>query len=418
MILRNQRAYPLVKDEVNNMPYTEENAKNAHEFAKKIAFPRLVGSVGEKKAQEIINDELKLIGNSFYTEELKCSQFVINIVFRFIMPIGGLLLLIAWLFSDPLLSLNNPIISLLFSLFGIIWLALSSTIINKSFGRVPNIGEIYTTKNYISEIIPPEPKGHLIYLAHYDSKSQLYPGIVRVILFIVGLISGLLYGIRVFIRSIIILTGNPPASFWTPELYSALIVFISNFALAFNYVGNRSPGALDDATGVATILELSKIFKSSPPQNLQLTFLVTAAEEIGLYGAADYVKRRKNQLNPETTFFLNYDGIGGKGKIILLTSYGIPPKKTSQTLNDFIEEITDEHALKNKIRKFYLPIGVASDHVPIQGAGFDVTLLGSFASRFHTSKDTADFIDDKALKISGVIGVELALKLDQKLSSK
>ncbi|NVM55423.1 MAG: M28 family peptidase [Candidatus Helarchaeota archaeon] len=394
------------------MPYTEENAKNAHNFASKIAFPRLVGTEGELKAQQIITKELESIGNPFHTEDLKCSQFVINIVFRFILPIGALILLVAWIFSEPLLGLNNPIVSLIFALIGFMWLALSSTIINMSFGRVPNLGTIYDTKNFISEIEPSTPKGHLIFLAHYDSKSQLYPGIVRVILFIGGIISGLIYSVRVIGNSIIVLFGNIPRGFWAPGIFAFLIAFCFNFLLAFNYVGNKSPGALDDSTGVATVLELSKIFKANPLKNLKLTFLISAAEELGLYGADVFVKRRKHQLDPKTTYFLNYDGIGSKGKTILLTSYGIPLKKTSQTLNNLIYEIVEEQSLQDSLRKLFLPIGAASDHVPIQRAGFEVTLLGSFIASFHTSKDTIEEINDKSLKMAGIIGEQLAKKLD------
>ncbi len=35
------------------MPYTDKNASNAHEFTAKLAFPRLVGTESESKAQEM-----------------------------------------------------------------------------------------------------------------------------------------------------------------------------------------------------------------------------------------------------------------------------------------------------------------------------------------------------------------------------
>lgn len=399
------------------MSYSDENARTAHEFAAELAFPRLVGTEGEVKAQQIISEKMKSIGNPFHIEDLKCSKFAINIAFRMVPPIGALLILGAWGFSEPLLGFNNPIASLIFSIIALVWIALSSTIINNSFGRVPKIGQIYKTQNFISEITPSAPKGHLIYVAHYDSKSQFYPGIVRVILFIAGLISGLLYAAQVLVRSIIILSGGYPAGFWTPSIYSFLIAFCLNFSLILNSVGNRSPGALDNATSVATVLELSKLFKNAPMQNVQLSFVITAAEELGLYGAADYVKRRRGQLDPKTTYFLNYDGIGGKSKTILLTAYGIPPKKTSSVLNKFIDEIVKGYSLKDDFSKIYLPIGAATDHVPIQRAGYEVTMLGTFIKNFHTAKDAIQSIDDKNLKIAGIIGYEVAKKIDHILAS-
>ncbi|MDD1776567.1 MAG: M28 family metallopeptidase, partial [Candidatus Helarchaeota archaeon] len=329
------------------MSYSDENARTAHEFAVELAFPRLVGTEGELKAQQIVSEKMKSIGNLFHIEALKCSKFALNIGFKMTPPIGALLLLGAWVFSEPLLGLNNPIASFIFSLIGLVWLALSSTIINNSFGRVPGIGQIYETQNFISEITPSAPKGHLIYIAHYDSKSQFYPGLVRVMLFIAGLISGLLYAGQILVGSIIILTGGIPTGLLAPSVIAFAVAFCLNFSLILNSVGNRSPGALDNATSVATVLELSKIFKNAPLQNVQLSFVITAAEELGLYGAADYVKRRRGQLDPKTTYFLNYDGIGGKSKTILLSAYGIPPKKTSSVLNKFIDEIVKEYSLKD-----------------------------------------------------------------------
>lgn len=399
------------------MSYSDENAKNAHKFAEKLAFPRLVGTEGEIKAQQLISEEMKQIGIPFNAEELNCSKFAINIAFRMIPPLGALLLLGAWGFSEPLLGLNNPIASLIFALIGLIWLAFSSTLINKSFGRVPRIGQIYKTQNFISEIAPSAPKRHLIYVAHYDSKSQFYPGIVRVILFIGGLIIGLIYAVQILINSIIILSGGNSTGGWMPSIYTFLIAFCLNFLLILNSVGNQSPGALDNATSVATVLELSKIFKNTPLQNVRLSFLITAAEELGLYGAADYVKRRRGQLDPKTTYFLNFDGIGGKSKTILLSAYGIPPKKTSSVLNKFIDEIVKENSLKDEFRKVYLPIGAATDHVPIQAAGYEVTMLGTLIKNFHTSKDVIQSIEDKALKTAGIIGSEVAKKIDQMLAS-
>jgi len=397
------------------MSYSDENAKNAHEIAAELAFPRLVGSEGEAKAQQVISEKLEAIGNSYSIEEFKCSKFAINFAFRFVPPFGAILLLGGWICSEPLLGLENPLACLIFSMLALIWLALSSTIIDQSFGRVPPIGQIFETKNFISEITPAAPKGHLIYVAHYDSKSQFYPGIVRIILFIAGLISGLLYAAQILGRSIIILVGTSPMGFWNPGIVSFVVPFCLNFLLILNSVGNLSPGALDNATSVATVLELLKIFQKSPLENVKLTFLITAAEELGLYGAADFVKRRRGQMDLKKTYFLNYDGIGGKSKTILLTSYGIPPKRTSPMLNKLIDEIIEEYSMKDSFRKVYLPIGAATDHVPIQRAGYEVTMLGSFIARFHTTKDNAENIEDKSLKIAGIIGLEVAKKLNQNL---
>ncbi len=400
------------------MTYTDDNAQNAYEFTKKLAFPRLVGSEGELRAQKILEKELKEIGNPYAIEDLKASTFPINILFRVISPIGACILLGAWVFSDGLFGLEIPILGLLFSVAGVLWILSSSSMLNRSFGRIPRLGTVYSTKNFISEITPTHYQGHLIFLAHYDSKSQTYPALIRVILFIGGLITGILYGIRVAGGSIISLTGKAPVGFWNPQWHSFIIMFIFNFLLIFNALSNKSPGAVDNATSVATILELSRIFQSDPPKNLKLTFVVTAAEELGLYGAADFVNRRKDELDKDKTFFVNLDGVGS-GKTLILTSYGIPLRKTSEPLKNLIFEIVKEQGLKENFGTILLPIGAATDHVPIQRAGFEVTVILSkgLTAGVHTARDTIENVKQESLLTAGIIVCEIAKKVDQLFKS-
>ncbi len=398
------------------MPFTTENARSAYKFIEKFAFPRLVGSDGELKAQQILNQELGKIGNPFHTEAIRASAFPINVLFRIILPIGACFLLLSWATFKPFFGSIYPVLSLSFSLIGLIWILSSGTILNKSFGWIPRIGTIYKTKNFLSEITPANPKYHLIFIAHYDTKSQFFPALIRVLLFIGGLVTGILFGIRILGGSITYLFGSTPAGFWNPNWITFIIMFVWNFSLIFNSVGNKSPGAIDNASSVAILLELLKLYKINPPEHTKITFLISGAEELGLYGAADYINRHKSELDPNSTFFLNYDGIGTK-KALLLTAYGIPPKRTSKILNELIINIVEEQSLKGDFGKIFLPIGAATDHVPIQAAGYEVSILVSTMPRTHTSKDTIAYVKLASLEIAGKVGFELVQKLDQKFKN-
>ena len=73
-----------------------------------------------------------------------------------------------------------------------------------------------------------------------------------------------------------------------------------------------SPGAVDNAAGVAVVLELARVLAAEPPpQPVMLVF--TAAEEIGLVGAealaAEYADR--------TSFAIALDLIGGDGELVV-----------------------------------------------------------------------------------------------------
>jgi Zn-dependent M28 family amino/carboxypeptidase len=66
------------------------------------------------------------------------------------------------------------------------------------------------------------------------------------------------------------------------------------------------PGADDNASGTAAVLELAKMVKTS---RRTIVFILFSGEEDGLYGSAYYVKHPK-YANEKTIFMLNLDMIG------------------------------------------------------------------------------------------------------------
>ena len=71
-----------------------------------------------------------------------------------------------------------------------------------------------------------------------------------------------------------------------------------------------SPGANDNASGVAAVLELAKKHKN----NKKLQFIFFDAEEWNKYGSYSYVRSlRKNQLK-NIKVLINIDSVGSKMK--------------------------------------------------------------------------------------------------------
>src|SRR5450432_1551335 len=73
-------------------------------------------------------------------------------------------------------------------------------------------------------------------------------------------------------------------------------------------------GALDNASGVATVLEIAQAFtKLSPPPPRSILFLATTAEEAGLLGAKYYAEHPLYPLD-HTLADINIDGVNAWGK--------------------------------------------------------------------------------------------------------
>jgi aminopeptidase S len=69
---------------------------------------------------------------------------------------------------------------------------------------------------------------------------------------------------------------------------------------------SKGKGAVDNASGVAAVLELLAAFKSKPPANLALAAAFFDLEEVGLLGSKAYVSVR-SQRRDLPAFYLNFD---------------------------------------------------------------------------------------------------------------
>lgn len=75
------------------------------------------------------------------------------------------------------------------------------------------------------------------------------------------------------------------------------------------------PGAADDASGVASLLEILRILKLSEPLSNDVIFLFTDGEEEGLLGAAAFVKY--NPLIKDVDLVINLEARGNSGPSIM-----------------------------------------------------------------------------------------------------
>ena len=112
-------------------------------------------------------------------------------------------------------------------------------------------------------------------VAHMDSKSQTVPILVRIVTSVLlAIISALAF---LVILLSLVGTGVPP-SVWHALAIAAVIAALPSM---FCFVRNDSCGALDNASGVATVLMASQL--ASAVHNLGI--LITSGEELGLAGA-------------------------------------------------------------------------------------------------------------------------------------
>ena len=172
-------------------------------------------------------------------------------------------------------------------------------------------------------------------------------------------------------------------------------------SLAPSQIGQIHPGADDNASGTAGVLELARLLA---PQKGQLRrgilFASFAGEELGLLGSAAWVKEPTRPLE-KCVAMLNMDMIGRiKDQKVYIGGVG-----TGSTLKAVVEQAQKEENSGFKIE--YSPGGYSSsDHTSFVAKKIPVLFFFSgLHSDYHKPSDTWDKIDpDAAARLLNVVG--------------
>ncbi|HTK48216.1 MAG TPA: M28 family peptidase [Gemmatimonadaceae bacterium] len=204
-------------------------------------------------------------------------------------------------------------------------------------------------------------------VAHLDSKSQPVPSAVRV----AGVVL-LVAGLAITAAAIALaLAGAGSRTLWW---IGAAVAIVGAVPVMASTVGNESPGALDDASGVAAVLAAAESL--APDANVGV--MLPSAEELGLAGARAWARARR----PERGVALNCDGVDDEGALTIMYS-GTRPDDVIRTLAAGAERAP-------RVRR--MPVGLMLDSVALTEHGWrSVTVSrGSIATlrRVHTRSDS------------------------------
>jgi putative aminopeptidase FrvX len=325
-----------------------KKGKVALEHIENLAFSRTTSSIGEIKGVNYIREEIEKVGIETHTEFFSFSGPK-----RFLMRFFYILMFINLILYKLLLVI-------------VLYIALKL-----SFARFRDFSLIQKeeSKNLIAKIPAKNEnpkKRFILFSAHHDSFSAIIPYRIQSTLFIIFrlFILPFLVITFLFITAVILLQFygvdllNLPVNdiilIYTPIEFVLLIIV---FILVFN--DERSAGAIDNASGVAVLIEIAKLVKQYDlPKNVDIWFVWTGAEEWGLKGSEDFVKRNKDKFNSEYdldhSYVINIDMVG--------TYIGLLERKSllgadSKEINDLIENSAKELDIDiNRYEKILRPI--------------------------------------------------------------
>lgn len=143
-------------------------------------------------------------------------------------------------------------------------------------------------------------------MAHLDTKSQPVSTALRA----AGIVFSSLAWATAIVAAVLALAGWSSSQ----EVWVACAVAgaLGSIPIMASVVGSRSDGALDNASGVASVIAAALRL----PAHARVGILLTTAEELGLAGARAWVKHRVGERVP----VLNCDGVDDDGSIVLMYS--------------------------------------------------------------------------------------------------
>ena len=156
------------------------------------------------------------------------------------------------------------------------------------------------------------------------------------------------------------------------------------------------PGANDNASGVATILQLAREMRD---QSLpfDLVFVAFGDEEIGLVGSKNYVQSLSAQERTQIVAMLNFDMVGVGDKM----AFGGDKDLVSQALQ--IAQRAGYPA-----QQLTLPGNQSSDHASFQDAGIPALFFYRQEDpNYHTAGDTAQWVTPANLETAGTVAIRL-----------
>ena len=187
------------------------------------------------------------------------------------------------------------------------------------------------------------------------------------------------------------------------------------------------PGAIDDTSGTASIMEMarqiSKVVNESGTPDRTIRFCTWGGEEEGLYGSRAYVNEMKNDLKKDLRLYINLDmnhvdaDFANRGNSLTLFTNNVEDYLNVEQIKErYISENPDV-AGKYDIRMSVLTgkkgaedgMPYNSDHGPFVydlGSGSNgraVVCYGSGSWEYHTYKDNMERFNEESLGVSVTI---------------
>lgn len=368
------------------------------ENLKSFSFPRLSGTDDERKAFNLAFKKLEQLKFKPLSQEFEFSTFYARLYPK-IAVLSGFTLLLMWFLNFIIIII--PISSILILLLWGFLFTITRKPERIKIGKKLNSANLYVkldlkSKNKESEINKINDNNReksVLFFCHLDSKGQRFSILVRIRVIRAWVFSSLTIIIITVCKNYIFLSYS--VLFYIIGAFPIAINLISTIFILLNATNNKSKGAIDNASGIACVLELLNYY-SNPKFRLNhfdLWFVFTGAEECGTMGIRNFCYKLE-QINKKESIIFNFDAIAKN-------IYLFPGKKMSGNIKSIYNSFLNNNKgleIKRNPKKIYF--GSHSDGYYLKKKKFEGIGIGDLESYkyLHSIRDTLDKIDNSLLK--------------------
>ena len=180
-----------------------------------------------------------------------------------------------------------------------------------------------------------------------------------------------------------------------------------------------SPGAMDNATGVAISYEVLKYFRENPdkmPARCRIVDMNCGAEESGLRGSLAFVRKHKDDGMLKNAYQLNVDSIADKDYFSVINGDAWLCKHFDKGLENMFVDAMHEAGISNP-SKISNPVG-GCDSTPFQKNGVkSITFAAQnpiMSDYYHTYNDVPERFEAETVGL----GLDVVLRVIDKIAEK
>lgn len=366
------------------------DVERAYGHIEELCHPRRVGTPGERQAARYILREFAVLGLERKREWFPVAMGPTEVGGRLVFVLCAALVVLG-----AALAASWPLVA------AVCW-GLAGWLVNSPWRVAGALGKRWPARTTSQNLLATLPAAstaapaRVIFMAHYDTKSQLLPTGVRVALVSAATLLAVLLALLAMAAAI----GSPEGLRRVGPVELSWVLVLLLLGLIANVTGNRSPGALDNGSGVGALLELARGWRPDPQAPVEVIWVASGSEEVGSDGARAFLQRYESWWREKPTLLINLESVGAGSRLRLAGE-----ERSVRLAGEVADGLGLLHA------RFGV-LGAGMDHEPFAAADLTaLSILGDVVRHclaMHSPRDHMGLIERPALDRAGRLAGHLA----------